>query len=159
MHYKEKLELKTQAQWGTAWCERLALPLEVMAMYGPYCYCQGPCLGPWPYYNASMSMFVAHVTTLAMQMSVVCMQVAAWGHIDDWGAPCSVPASTSHYMVVQSVTSAWECCPWWPGCMRVDGQTNSATIQDQLQNYELVYPNSYTIYNQWGHGKRPGLLN
>lgn len=95
----------------------------------------------------------------AMLMSVVCMHVAAWGHVNDWGAPCAVPASTSHGVVRQAVTLAWESCPWWNGYRRVDGQTNSVTTQSQFQNYELFHLSIYPICDLWDHVKGPVLLN
>ena len=39
-----------------------------------------------------------------------------------------------------------ESSPWWCGCRRAGRLTNSATIQAQIQGFELAHPNIYPIY-------------
>jgi hypothetical protein len=47
----------------------------------------------------------------------------------------------------------WENWPWQCGYRRASRLTNSATIQAQIQGFELAHPNIYSIYELLKHLK------
>lgn len=46
-----------------------------------------------------------------------------------------------------------ESLPSWHGCRRTDGITNLATMQAQIQGFELLHKNIYHIYELLEQGK------